>query len=148
MLYSQNYISHLGVYKTEVVRKIGGFRKGFEGSQDYDLLLRYISVIDENKIFYIPKILYHWRAIKGLTALTINAKNYAVEAGRKALEEHINSAGIDGEALIALNTKYRVKRNLNLMPLVSIIIPFKDQVKYLSQCVHTILKNSRYETIF
>lgn len=145
LLYSQNYISHLGVYKTELVRKIGGFRKGFEGSQDYDLLLRYINVINEKNIIHIPKILYHWRAIKGSTALNINAKNYAVEAGRKALEEHIYSTEIEGEALITLNTQYRVKRKLKYMPLVSIIIPFKDQVKYLSQCVETIFEKSLYE---
>ncbi len=84
LLYSQNYVSHLGVYKTAIVNKIGGFRLGYEGSQDYDLLLRYSREIDHDKIVHIPKVLYHWRMVEGSTALASGEKSYTSEAGIKA----------------------------------------------------------------
>ena len=62
----QNMISHLGVYRTELIRKIGGFRPEFDGSQDYDLALRAIDNSSPEKVRHIPHVLYHWRMIKGL----------------------------------------------------------------------------------
>ncbi len=91
LFFSQNYINHLTVIKKEIVDKIGGFRKGYEGSQDYDLLLRSLNYINDNEIFHIPKILYHWRAIEGSTALSPQAKEYATNAGIKALKDFFNS---------------------------------------------------------
>jgi O-antigen biosynthesis protein len=88
LFYSINFTNHLSVYRTEVLRKIGGFRIGFEGSQDYDLALRFIEQIDEKNIKHIPKILYHWRAISGSLALDSDQKSYAHELAEKALREH------------------------------------------------------------
>jgi O-antigen biosynthesis protein len=90
LFYSQNFISHLGVYHTPTVRKIGGFRKGMEGAQDYDLALRFIEQIDSNQIYHIPKILYHWRSHSKSTASNGDAKPYAVTAGERAINEHLH----------------------------------------------------------
>lgn len=85
---SQNLISHLGVYRTALVREVGGFRAGFEGSQDYDLALRVVERVPASHIRHVPRVLYHWRAIPGSTALDVGEKDYAGRAARRALEEH------------------------------------------------------------
>ena len=91
---SQMYTCHLGVYRTEMVRSIGGFRVGFEGSQDYDLVLRLTE--RTQKIYHIPKVLYHWRSIPGSTALAHQSKDYAHKAGLKALQEAVARRGEGG----------------------------------------------------
>lgn len=88
LFYSVNYVTHLAVYRTEILRKIGGFRIGFEGSQDYDVALRFTEQIAEKQIRHIPQILYHWRAVEGSVAFSAEAKPYAHENARKALGEH------------------------------------------------------------
>ncbi|NMO20389.1 glycosyltransferase [Pyxidicoccus fallax] len=87
---SQNLISHLGVYRTERLREVGGFRRGFEGSQDYDLALRVVERTTPERIRHIPRVLYHWRAIPGSTALDVGEKDYASTAARRALQEHLD----------------------------------------------------------
>jgi len=84
----QNLISHLGIYRTNLLREVGGFRPGLEGSQDYDLALRCIERLKPADILHIPKVLYHWRAVEGSTALTMGAKPYATLAAQRALQEH------------------------------------------------------------
>ena len=147
LLYCQNYISHLGVYDSEIVKKIKGFRKGFEGSQDYDLLLRFIEHIDKSQIKRIPSILYHWRAIKGSTAFSINEKSYAVNRGIKALQEHLDRTNQNGKAEVSAFNKqfYYVKRGLpSTQPLVSLIIPTKDKIDILDKCLQSILNKTTY----
>jgi GT2 family glycosyltransferase len=90
-----NMISHLGVYHTQLAREVGGFRPGLEGSQDYDLALRCIEKLEPSQIVHIPKVLYHWRAIAGSTALSIDAKSYALDAAQRALQEHLVRTGSD-----------------------------------------------------
>ncbi|MCP3138247.1 glycosyltransferase family 2 protein [Pyxidicoccus xibeiensis] len=87
---SQNLISHLGVYRTARLREIGGFRLGFEGSQDYDLALRVVERTTPERIRHVPRVLYHWRAIPGSTALDVGEKDYASTAARRALQEHLD----------------------------------------------------------
>jgi glycosyltransferase involved in cell wall biosynthesis len=84
-----NLISHLGVYQTQLVRDVGGFRLGLEGSQDYDLALRCIERLEPGQILHIPKVLYHWRAIETSTALNIESKPYALHAAQRALQDHL-----------------------------------------------------------
>ncbi len=93
LFYSFNLINHLGVYRTDILRELEGFRIGFEGSQDYDLALRFIEKIDENQIRHIPQILYHWRAISGSLAKDSDEKLYAHGRARKALAEHFERIG-------------------------------------------------------
>jgi hypothetical protein len=87
-----NYLCHLVVCQRELVIKAGGFRKGFEGSQDYDLLLRLTELTD--KIFHIPKVLYHWRMVPGSAALVVDAKKEAFEKSKKALRDAVERRGI------------------------------------------------------
>ncbi|MCY1042965.1 glycosyltransferase [Corallococcus sp. bb12-1] len=87
---TQNLISHLGVYRTERVREVGGFRVGFEGSQDHDLALRVVERTPPERIQHVPRVLYHWRAIPGSTALDVGEKGYASTAARRALQEHLD----------------------------------------------------------
>ncbi len=97
LFYSMNFTNHLSVYRTEILRKIGGFRIGFEGSQDYDLALRFIEQTLPENIKHIPKILYHWRAISGSLALGSDEKSYAHERARIALREHFERKNVKVE---------------------------------------------------
>jgi O-antigen biosynthesis protein len=89
----QNYVNHFGVYRTELLREIGGFREGFEGSQDYDLVLRSVEQLHRGQIRHIPRVLYHWRMVPGSLAEVRDAKPYAKDAARRALSEHVARTG-------------------------------------------------------
>ena len=145
LLYGQNYISHLGVYRTDIAKAIGGFRKGLEDSQDYDFLLRYLLKIDPSQIIHIPKVLYHWRAIEGSTALSSGEKSYTTEAGVKALQNYFAQLHADvsvgrGKA----DNLYRVQWNLTYEPLVSLIIPTKNGYEVTKQAIDSILNKTTY----
>ena len=137
-LRSHNYICHLLVFRNEIINKTGGFRKGFDGSQDYDLVLRACELARE--IVHIPKILYHWRVHPASTAGNPNAKNYAHDAGRKALQEHLDRCNLSGQASNGLATGlYQAIYHPTEWPLISIIIPSKDQANTLRTCLDSIL---------
>ncbi|MED4359345.1 glycosyltransferase [Geobacillus stearothermophilus] len=145
-LRSQMYIGHLTVYRTNLVRQLGGFRKGFEGSQDYDLALRVAE--KTNNIYHIPKILYSWREIETSTAVNPSSKPYAHEAGLKALNEHLERVFGKGKAwaeeteyLFVYDVRYAIPEDY---PLVSIIIPTKDNIELLSSCIQSILDKTTY----
>ncbi|HEY4988327.1 MAG TPA: glycosyltransferase [Opitutaceae bacterium] len=143
--HGQNYTSHLSVYRTELVRTLGGFRKGFEGSQDWDLLLRAIERIPPSSIRHIPKLLYHWRAVPGSTALQLAEKSYPVEAARMALEDHFKRRGETVEMLPVPGDHWRVKYPVpSPAPLVSLVIPTRNAAKLLSQAVKSILDVTDY----
>ena len=143
--YGQNYISHLTVYRTELIRSLGGFRKGYEGSQDWDLILRAIEKIPASSIRHIPKLLYHWRAAPGSTALQLAEKNYPVEAARMALEDHFKRTGQKVELLPVPGDHWRIKYPLPLpAPLVSLIIPTRNAVKFVRQALRSILDKTDY----
>ncbi len=142
---SQNYLSHLSVYRTELIRGVGGFRAGYEGSQDWDLALRVSERTSANRIRHIPKVLYHWRAIPGSTALLLSEKNYPVEAARRALSDHFHRLGETVELLAVPGDHWRVKRPVpSPAPLVSLIIPSRNGLKLLSRCVDTLLGQTTY----
>lgn len=117
----QNYCSHLSVLRTDLVREVGGFREGFDGSQDYDLILRVTE--RARRIVHIPDVLYHWRAIDGSAAADVDAKPYAVEAGRRAVQEHLDRCGIDATVSVGPFGPHRIHRRLPAELLVSIVIP-------------------------
>jgi O-antigen biosynthesis protein len=144
---AQNMICHLCVFKHSLLAKVGGFRVGYEGSQDYDLILRILDYIDFSEIVHVPRILYHWRAIAGSTALDCSAKSYAAEAGRKAVYEHLQRCGTNAEVTPAPESPSHNRVHFPLpdpLPLVSIIIPTRDRVDLLSVCVHSILERTSY----
>ncbi len=103
LILNQNYISHLGVYRTDISRNIGGFRKGFEGCQDHDFVLRFVECIKDNQIKHIPKILYHWRAISTSTAANGNQKEYAFNNGDNTIQHGgviLGTGGVAGHTFI------------------------------------------------
>lgn len=148
-LRSNNYICHLSVIRKTLVEKIGGFRKEFDGAQDYDLILRITENTD--KIEHIPEILYHWRIHSTSTAQNMETKNYAIEAGRRAIEEHCKRLELPIEKVESIKPlgSYRIKYKVIGEPLISIIIPNKDSVKYLKRAINSILKSTykNYEII-
>jgi glycosyltransferase involved in cell wall biosynthesis len=142
---SQNYLSHLSVYCTALVREVGGFRPGFEGSQDYDLTLRCIERIDPLQIRHIPRVLYHWRTAEKSTATFAAAKPYAQAAAIRAMQEHLDRLGIAGAVVPHYGDYLRVRFPLPAdLPLVSIIIPTRDQVSLLRQCLQSIFDKTDY----
>lgn len=117
----QMYTCHLTVAKTALVRELGGFREGFEGSQDYDLWLRMAA--RTSRIHHVPKVLYHWRKIPGSAAAVVDAKSYALENARRALEDHARSTGMDAVVESGLAPSlWRVRRKIRGTPAVSIIV--------------------------
>jgi glycosyltransferase involved in cell wall biosynthesis len=143
---SQMYSGHLGVYRTEIIRKIGGFRIGFEGSQDYDLVLRFTE--NTSHIYHIPKILYHWRTIQGSTARMTGSKNYAYVAAKKAIQEALDRRGEGGQVDFDSdrNGHYRVRYPIRGNPLVSIIIPTRDNGTSLGKCLASIFEKTTYRS--
>lgn len=143
----QNFINHLGLYRTELVRRVGGFREGLDGSQDYDLVLRCVEQLAPVQIRHIPRVLYHWRMVRGSVAAAPDAKPYAREAARRALAEHLQRRGIDGrvEACPENPEAHRVVYSLGAAsPVVSIIIPMRDQVGLLQRCFESIRARTDY----
>ncbi len=143
MFLSQNYISHLSVIKKSLIMNVEGWTVGLEGAQDYDLYLKVLELTD--KILHIPKVLYHWRKIPGSTAAEFSDKSYAQDAGKKALENAMKRRDIQAKILHGKYPgTYRVKYKIKGLPLVSIIIPFKDKPELLDMCINSILYKSTY----
>ncbi len=143
----QNFINHLGFYRTDLMRRVGGFREGFDGSQDYDLALRCIERLEPAQIRHLPRVLYHWRKATGSVAAAPDAKPYAREAARRAIAEHLQRQGIDAqvEACPENPEAHRVVYSLGKMtPRVSIIIPIRDQIALLQRCLATIKAHTDY----
>ncbi|WP_110183312.1 glycosyltransferase family 2 protein [Nocardioides solisilvae] len=121
-LRGQMYTSHLSVLRTSLVREVGGFREGYDGSQDHDLALRVTE--RARAIVHIPEILYHWRVVPGSAAADANAKPYAWIAGRQAVQDHVDRTGIDAEVEFGPHPgHYRLRRRLDPAVRVSLVIP-------------------------
>ncbi|SAI05657.1 glycosyltransferase [Bordetella ansorpii] len=147
LCFSQNYVSHLGIYRRDILQQIGGFRTEVVGSQDHDLLLRCLPLVKPSEIIHVPMVLYHWRAVRGSTAQAGEHKGYTAEAGIRALQDFMDSQG-DGQAIVeeglAPNT-YRVRYPVaEPGPLVSLLIPTRDKVDLLQACVSSILEKTEY----
>ena len=139
------YTCHLGVYRRSLVEEVGNFRLGFEGSQDYDLVLRVTEQTD--KIFHIPDVLYHWRIHSRSTAAKSNVKPYAADAARKALNQAILRRGEPGKVTTRSNFPgvYTVRYQIKQPKLVSIIIPTKDLADTLDVCLKSIFSKTTYK---
>lgn len=135
LLLGQNCVSHLGAFRTSLLREVGAFRPGYEGSQDWDITLRAVTLCGRDKVRHIPRVLYHWRTLPTSTASSNEAKPYAVAAGRRAVEDHLRATGA-GAVLRALDGgKWQVIWPLpEPVPRVSIIIPTRDR--------HTLLRDA------
>ena len=174
LLRSNNYICHLFVVKRSLVEKTGGLSREFEGAQDYDFVFRCIeeaskgvgsghsvdnihpgtgqeslagrlAVCRGRKVIHVPRVLYHWRIHKASTADNPASKAYAFDAGKRAIEAHLERCGVKGNVS---HTKdmgfYRVTYEVASQPLVSIIIPNKDHVEILESCLNSIREKTTY----
>lgn len=145
LLLGQNCVSHLGVYRTALMREVGGFRKGFEGSQDWDLALRCVERCGAANVVHIPHVLYHWRSIEGSTALAVSEKSYVVAAGVRAVSDHLARMGVEARVEAMAGGHLAVRRVLSMpAPKVSVIVPTRDRVDLLRQCVESVLRRSTY----
>ncbi|RKX31971.1 MAG: glycosyltransferase family 2 protein [Verrucomicrobia bacterium] len=140
----QNMISHLGVYRRSWVERVGRFRPGFEGSQDWDLALRIVERVSPGQIRHIPRVLYHWRAISGSTAREMTEKHYALDAARRTLGEHLVRTGRQGELIPVPGGHWRIRYSMTSVPLVSLIIPTRDAGLLLEQCLESIRGKTTY----
>ena len=146
LLLSHNYITHLLIVKKSLFHEIGGFSSEYDSAQDYDLVLRLVE--RTNNIYHIPKILYYWRNISTSISSGFEKKYNPENAGKNALQAALKRREIDANILAGYcKYYYRVKRVLIDHPLVSIIISFKDEPKYLRKCIEGILYETDYQNI-
>ena len=146
---AQNYVSHLTLLRTDLVRRVAGFRSAFDGSQDYDLLLRCVAQIEPQQIARIARVLYHWRALPQSTAASTSAKNYAHTAAVRAVQEYLDMEKVKAkveprEFEIYQRVRYPLPET---HPLVSIIIPSRDQSALLEKCVDSVLHKNDYTNL-
>jgi O-antigen biosynthesis protein len=141
---SRMYVCHMGVYRRSIVSEMGGFRLGMEGSQDYDLVLRFTE--KTNQIYHLPKVLYNWRIHEGSVAGGAEAKPYAYEAAKRALGEALQRRGEPGEVLDIPDHMghYSIRYSIQEYKKVSIIIPTRDLADVLDTCLLSIFSKSTY----
>lgn len=144
LLRSNNYICHFFVVRRSIVEKAGGFRKEFDGAQDYDFIFRCTE--NAREVLHVPEILYHWRTHKASTADNPASKMYAFEAGKRAIEANLERTETKG---VVSHTQdlgfYRVKYPVQGKPLVSVIIPNKDEKETLQTCMEMLNSNTSYQ---
>lgn len=139
---SRMYTCHLGTYRRSLVTEIGGFRVGYEGSQDYDLVLR-LTEKTEN-IFHIPKVLYHWRSHADSTARSLSSKDYATDAAKKAILDALYRRNEPGKVIPVVGGHHIVRYEIKDLKLVSIIIPTKNLGGILDNCLTSIFEKTTY----
>lgn len=142
-LLTNNYICHFTAFDASLIKVVGLFRQ-YDGSQDHDMILRLTSAA--KKVYHIPRVLYYWRSHPTSVASDIFAKPYAITAGRKVVSDFLKSKGINAEVE---STKifpviYRIKYEIKGNPLVSILIPNKDNIMELLKCIDSIREKSTY----
>ncbi|MEG1565870.1 MAG: glycosyltransferase [Bacilli bacterium] len=142
-LLSLNYICHFVVLRKSIMNKIGGFRIGLEGAQDFDLFLRFSE--ETKSIHHIPLILYHWRMVKGSTSMAIDNKSYALDKGKIAIEDALKRRNIKGNVVRdVVSTYYHIIYEYD-EPIVSIIIPCKDHSDVTEVCLKSLFNKTTYK---
>jgi GT2 family glycosyltransferase len=141
----QNYLCHVVMCERQLIDSVGRLRPGYEGAQDYDLWLRCVEQLAADEIGHVPRVLYHWRVGAGSTARALGEKSYAEDAGRRALEDHVRRTGVNAVVDSVPGGHYRVKRLVpNPAPSVAIVIPTRDRVALVRQCVESIRRLTTY----
>lgn len=142
-LLSVNYICHFLVIRRSLVMASGGFRGGFDGAQDHDLLLRVTE--GARRVGHVADILYSWRQVPGSVAMNSAAKMYAYESGKRAVEEALQRRGLSGRVSLGqqLGT-YHVRLDIRDTPQVAIVIPTRDRLELLRECIDSIESRSTY----
>ena len=147
LMLSYNQINHLSVYRRSVIERIGGLRVGFEGSQDYDLALRAMRVVDAKRIQHIPAVLYHWRRDADDPAFSEAFLERCIQSARRSLAEYLSETGQHGvvSAHPTIAMWHRVKRDLpEPPPRVSIIVPTRDKPELIGRCIDGLLHRTDY----
>lgn len=145
LLRGQNYICHLTVFRASLLRDAGGFRLGFEGSQDHDLILRCTERLAPRNVVHVRRILYHSRSLVGPTAQCCASDGDASVAGAKAVSEHLVRIGADASVDAFSHGQYRIRWRLpSPVPRVSLIIPTRDNLALLRSCIDSILGLTTY----
>jgi GT2 family glycosyltransferase len=148
LLKSHNLFTHALAFRKNLLSRIGHFDSTYDGAQDYDFALRASEILAASEIFHIPRILYHWRAHSGSTANSGDVKPYAMQAGKLALQAHLDRINSGGIAELQNNNSYRVHYSLPANPpLVSIIIPTREQAVITENLIKGIEENTDYQNI-
>lgn len=150
LMLGHNMVSHLGVYRRSMLQQLGGMRLGFEGSQDYDLMLRAAEATTAAKIRHIPALLYHWRRKGEMPSFSEASLERCVAAARRAIRQHLERRGV--EAHLDAPPKFpewtRVVYALpRVRPLVSIVVPTRDRADLLARCADGVLARTAYEPL-
>lgn len=146
LLRGQNYMAHLCMYRRSAITKAEGLRVGYEGAQDWDLALRVTEKLDPRQIVHVPEILYHWRAHEGSTAQNLDTKGYAVDASKRAVEDHVRRIGRHGRVTRVrpqgwMQVDWTLPRK---PPSVGIVIPTRDG-RMLDRCLRSIAERTGYK---
>lgn len=150
LLLGQNMVSHLGVYRTALLRELGGLRPGFDGSQDHDLALRVVSATSPERIRHIPRVLYHWRQYSGSGTFSSANPDRAASASRRAVADFLERAGEHAEVVPSPSfpTWNRVQWSLpNPAPSVAVVIPTRDGAERLRNCLTGLLDRTDYPDV-
>lgn len=139
---SRMYTCHLGIYRRSLINDIGGFRIGYEGSQDYDLVLRLTEKTD--RIYHIPKVLYHWRIHPQSTASELETKNYATDAAYRALCDALERRGEPGKVTPTEGGHWIIRYQIRDYRRVTVIIPTKNLGRILNTCLTSIFEKTTY----
>ena len=149
LLLCQNYLCHLSVIRADLVRAAGGFRSAYDGSQDWDLNLRVTELLPPEGVAHVPHVLYHWRAIPGSVASqgVADAKPYAIDAARRAVEDHLARTGRDGYVLpVGDHQKARFFVG-EPKPCVSVVVPSTGRRDLLEPCLEGLLSRTAYDAL-
>lgn len=139
-----NYICHLACIRRSIFTLLGGLQSSYDGAQDHDLFLK-ITEQPDVKIHHIPKVLYYWRVHSQSTSGGVGAKPYVTQNAIKALDDHLARIGVQGKAVEGkFGSTYKIDYALTSQPLVSIIIPNKDQVPVLTKCIDSLYEKTAY----
>ncbi|WP_313257395.1 glycosyltransferase [Lacrimispora sp.] len=144
-LRAHNYICHLTVYSRELLGKVGRYRREFDGSQDYDMVLRLTE--KAKRIVHIPKVLYYWRVHSGSVAAGVENKSYAIDAAKKAVFEHVTRCEEKGEVIthtpfsLLFHTIYKVEEN----SCVTVVLFGPGNPEALKRCIESLESNAGYE---
>jgi O-antigen biosynthesis protein len=151
LLLSQNVVSHLGVYRRSILTEIGGFRPGFEGSQDYDLTLRFSERTTADRIRHIPTVLYHWRQGGEASSFSESQLRKCAEGAQRAVSGHLERTGVTGASVTVRDDMpgwIKVERRVPAeLPKVSVIIPTRDRADLLAACLEGLLYKTDYNNL-
>ena len=148
LMLAQNHVCHFLVVEAATLLMAGPLRSEYDGAQDHDLVLRLSEIVDPARIVHVPEVVYHWRLTPGSTSTDISAKSYAVDAGARAVRDHLRRQGREvSVSLTAGKTSYRVEWGFHEEPSVTVIIPFREQLDRTRRCLESLLNVTSYKNL-